>query len=178
MESPDLVLIARILADDDRHAFAELVRRHETMLCGFLTRLTNDACLADDLAQEAFVEAYRNLSKFSGKSTFSTWLLGVGYNRFRQHKRRNTLPETTTDLPDVEDEGADSASRGTESDVLAAIAKLGEDQRAAIELCYVQGLSHEEAAKVLNCPLGTLKTNILRAKEKLKTHLAAYALHA
>lgn len=178
MDSPDLVLLARILADDDRHAFAELVRRHEVMLCGFLSRLTNDTFLADDLAQETFVEAYRNLGKFSGKSTFSTWLLGVGYNRFRQYKRRNPNPETTTDMPDAEDEGADAASRGTEADVQAAIAKLGEDQRAAIELCYVQGLSHEEAASVLHCPLGTLKTNILRAKEKLKTHLAAYALHA
>jgi RNA polymerase sigma-70 factor (ECF subfamily) len=178
METPDFILIARVLADDDRQAFAELVRRHEVMLCGFLTRLTNDSFLADDLAQETFVEAYRNLGKFSGKSTFSTWLLGVGYNLFRQYKRRKPTPETATDMPDTEDEEADSASRGTEVDVQAAIAKLGEDQRAAIELCFVQGLSHEEAANVLHCPLGTLKTNILRAKEKLKTHLAAYALHS
>lgn len=175
MELSDTELIARVLAYDDRHAFAELVKRHQSMLRGFLRRVTNDAFLADDLAQEAFVEAYRNLGKFGGKSAFSTWLLGIGYNRFRQWSRKKREEPMPENMPEAVDEGADASTRGTEADVRAAITKLGEDQRAALELCYVQGLTHDEAAKILNCPLGTVKTNILRAREKLKIHLAAYA---
>ena len=179
MEPPDTVLITRVLADDDRRAFAELVNRHRTMLYGFLRRLTNDAFLADDLAQEAFAEAYVNLRKFGGKSAFSTWLLGIGYNRFRHYLRKRHVWETTDEnLPETADENTSAVPHDVKTDMRAAIAGLGEDQRAAIELCYGQGLSHEEAARVLNCPIGTVKTNILRAKENLKTYLAVYAVHA
>ena len=176
MDLSDKVLVARVVADGDCHAFAELVRRHQSMLRGFLRRLTNDAFLADDLAQEALVEAYNNIGKFRDQSTFSTWLLGVGYNRFRHSRRRMRELEMPENMPEAEDSAVNPQARGTSADVESALAKLGADQRAALELCYGHGLSHEEAASVLDCPVGTLKTNILRAREKLKSHLAAYAV--
>ena len=178
MELSDTELIARVMADDDRHAFAQLVKRHQSMLRGFLRRVTDDAFLADDLAQEAFVKAYKNLGKFGGESTFSTWLLGIGYNCYRQWRRRKREVEMPENMPEAVDENSNVDSRGTEADVRAAIAKLGADQRVVLELCYGQGLSHDEAARVIGCPLGTLKTNILRAREKLKVFLEAYSANA
>jgi RNA polymerase sigma-70 factor, ECF subfamily len=178
VELSDTVLIARVLSFDDRHAFAELVKRHQSMLRGFLRRVSGDAFLADDLAQEAFVEAYRNLGKFGGQSEFSTWLLGIGYNRFRQWRRKKREVEIPENMPEAADERADAEARGTAADVRAAIAKLNAEQRTALDLCYGQGLSHDEAAKVLGCPLGTIKSNILRAREKLKGYLAAYSANA
>jgi len=174
MEMSDPVLVVRTLAGDDR-AFEELVRRHHSKLRGFLRRLTGDAFIADDLAQESFAEAYDNLEKFGGRSSFSTWLLGIGYNQFRHHRRKRREARMPDNLPEPADENADPGLRGTEADVRAAVAGLGEDARAAVELCYGHGLSHEEAAEVLHWPLGTLKSRLAQAKEKLKISLAAYA---
>ncbi len=177
MEMPDTVLVARALVGDD-NAFAELVRRHQSKLRGFLRRLTGDVFLADDLAQEAVAEAYENLEKFSGKSSFSTWLLGIGYNRFRHHRRKKSEAPMPENLPEPADEGADPDLRGTEEDVRAAVARLAGEERTVIELCYGHGLSHEEAAGILHWPVGTLKTRLAQAKQKLKIHLAAYATHS
>jgi RNA polymerase sigma-70 factor (ECF subfamily) len=174
MEMPDTVLVARALAGDD-NAFAELVRRHQSKLRGFLRRLTGDDFLADDLAQEAVAEAYENLEKFSGKSSFSTWLLGIGYNRFRHERRKRREVRLPENQPEPADEEADPGLRGTEEDVRAAVAALAEEERTAVELCYGHGLSHAEAAELLHCPVGSLKTRLARAKEKLKNHLSAYA---
>lgn len=184
MSVSDLDLIARVLADDDRHAFATLVRTHQSAVRGFLRRLTGgDHARADDLAQETFLEAYRNLGKFRGGSAFGTWLHGIAYNRFRNSRRR--------EKPTVEWSGesapADLAA-GTEThvpaasgasdlrhDLALALTRLSPAEQSAIHLCYTEGLSHEEAASVLTCPLGTLKTHVLRGKEKLRTYLRAWA---
>ena len=174
MEMPDTDLVARALAGDDR-SFEELVRRHQSKLRGFLRRLAGDDFIADDLAQEAVAEAYDNLEKFSGKSSFSTWLLGIGYNQFRHHRRKRREVGMPDSLPEPTDESADPERRGAEEDVRAAVARLDQAERTAVELCYGHGLSHEEAAGILRCPVGTLKTRLARAKEKLKNHLAAYA---
>ena len=178
MQLTDTDLIARVLADDDRHAFAELIRRHQSALRGFMRRLTDgDAALADDLAQEACIEAYKSLWKFSGSSAFSTWLMGIGYNRFRQWRRKRR--EIAMDeVPENADENAATHERGVELDVREAVGRLKPEERTALELCYGQGLSHDEAAQVLGCPLGTLKTHILRAKEQLRNFLAAYSANA
>jgi RNA polymerase sigma-70 factor (ECF subfamily) len=177
-------LIARVLAYDDRHAFGELVRQHQSAVRGFLRRLTGGRhALADDLAQETFVEAYRNLGRFHGESSFAAWLFGIAYNRFRSSRRRQR--ETVewsgeVALPDAV-AGHDttiSAAPATvdlQQDLAAALARLSADERSAIHLCYAEGLTHEEAAGVLGCPLGTLKTHVLRAKDKLRVHLRVWA---
>ena len=89
MDADDIDLIARVLAADDRHAFATLVRRHQEALRAFLTRLTRgDHARADDLAQETFIQAYHSLGRFAGGAQFRTWLLGIAYNQFRSAARR------------------------------------------------------------------------------------------
>jgi RNA polymerase sigma-70 factor (ECF subfamily) len=180
----DTDLIARVLAGDDRNAFGELVRQHKSAVRGFLRRLTGgDHALADDLAQETFLAAYRNLRKFRGGSALSTWLLGIAYNRFRDARRRqketvewtDTIA-TGTSAPEIETRAHPaSAAVDLQQDMAAAIEHLSADEQSALHLCYSEGLTHEEAAGVLGCPLGTLKTHVLRAKEKLRTHLRAWA---
>lgn len=133
--------------------------------------------LADDLAQEACIEAYRNLAKFKGDSAFETWLLGIGYNRFRQwcRKRRET---PVAEVPDRPDERTGTSDSDTNLDIREAVGRLRTEERTALELCYGRGLSHGDAADILGCPVGTLKTHILRAKEKLRILLAAYSAGA
>lgn len=184
MSLSDTDLIARVLVHDDRHAFGELVRQHQSAVRGFLRRLTGGRhALADDLAQETFLAAYRDLARFRGGSAFPTWLLGIAYNQFRSSRRRERETiEWTGEVPAAAAlpgyEGtvpAASAAVDLQQDLAAALAQLSSDERAAIHLCYAEGLTHEEAAGVLGAPLGTVKTHVLRAKEKLRRLLHAWA---
>jgi RNA polymerase sigma-70 factor (ECF subfamily) len=85
----DADLVARVLLDDDHHAFAELVRNHQSAVRGLLRNLTRgDAATADDLAQEAFLRAYKNIRSFRGEAKFSTWLYRIAYNCFREDARK------------------------------------------------------------------------------------------
>lgn len=181
----DAQLIARVVVQDDRHAFSELVRRHQSAVRAMLRRLTaGNHALADDLAQETFLLAYRNLRSFRQEAKFSTWLYRIATNAFFAHNRKRTeellgddtnalVEEESNPLADVGGDHARSAS--LRIDMERALAVLSEGERAAIVQCYHNDLSHEEAAYVLGCPVGTVKTHILRAKQKLKTSLAAWA---
>lgn len=182
--SRDTELVARVLASDDRHAFDELVRQHQSAVRGFLRRLTGGRhALADDLAQETFLEAYRNLARFRGEATFGAWVLGIAYNRFRTARRRQRETVEWTGEIGANDvaagqETATAAAAATvdlQQDLAAALARLSADEQSAIHLCYAEGLTHEEAAGVLGCPLGTVKTHVLRAKDKLRAYLRAWA---
>ena len=179
MSPDDHDLIARTLVDADQAAFGELVRRHQSRVRGFLRRLAHgDSALADDLAQEAFVEAHRHLVNYRGASTFSTWLLGIAYNRYRNHRRRADQRvewvRADDELPAAPHPSAGS-SADFRQDLQAALARLPADEQSAVHLCLVMGLSHGEAADVLSLPLGTLKTLVLRGKEKLRNYLQAWS---
>ena len=184
----DAELIARAVVGDDRHAFAELVRRHQSAVRACLRRLTaGNHALADDLSQETFVLAWRNLKSFRQEARFSTWLYRIATNCWLAdaRKRKETLlgdnDETIAD--DDDDDGTASGTgggdhaRGTalKVDMERALAVLSEGERAAIVQCYHNDLSHEEAAFVLGCPVGTVKTHVHRAKQKLKVALASWA---
>jgi RNA polymerase sigma factor (sigma-70 family) len=169
-------LIARVFACDDREAFGELVRQHQSAVRGFLRQLTRgDNAWADDLAQETFLQAYRGIARFRGGSAFRTWLLGIAHNQFRNARRRQReLPQEN--MPDAIDESVAPPTRQTElrHDLTAALRQLSGDEQTALHVCYQQGLTHEEAADVLSWPLGTVKTHVARAKEKLRTLLAVW----
>src|SRR2546430_801777 len=93
MAAPDAELIVRVLSEDDRHAFGELVRRHQSQVRGLLRQLSSDAALADDLAQETFLRAHRSLHQFRGGARFSSWLYRIAYNAFLAHVRKPALPQ-------------------------------------------------------------------------------------
>jgi RNA polymerase sigma-70 factor (ECF subfamily) len=173
----DAVLVARVLAGDDRHAFAELTRRHQSPVRTLLRRLTrNDRALSDDLAQDTFIQVYRNLAQFRGDAKFATWIYRIAYNTFLAHAR-SAHPEEALpgQLPEDDSGPSFTQTSAMKMDLARALATLSEAERAAIIQCYYQDLSHEEAAYVLGCPLGTVKTNVLRAKQKLRAVLAAWS---
>lgn len=175
MSFTDADLIARVLAHEDHNAFGELVRRHQSPVRAFLTRLTRgDAHRADDLAQETFLKAWQKLQTFRGTAKFSTWLFGIAFNEFRSAARqRKELSLEEMDEPPAEASSpAASAGSHLRLDLTAALQLLNCSERAAVVLCCQNGLSHEEAALVLDCPLGTVKTNVLRGREKLKRQLS------
>jgi RNA polymerase sigma-70 factor (ECF subfamily) len=184
----DAELIARVVVSDDRHAFSELVRRHQSAVRATLRRLTaGNHALADDLAQDTFMLAFRNLGAFRQESKFSTWLYRIATNAYLADARKRKEELLGDRADDVADDEGDDASPGEAGgpdparaatlslDMERALALLSEGERAAIVQCYHNDLSHEEAAQVLNCPIGTVKTHILRAKQKLKSRLAAWA---
>lgn len=174
MSFTDTDLIVRVVSREDHNAFGELVRRYQSPVRAFLTRMTRgDSHLADDLAQETFLKAWKKLSSYRGGARFSTWLFGIAINEFRAAARsqKEIAADDLDDSPEPQIAAADSGSR-LRLDLTEALKHISSDERAAILLCCQNGLSHEEAAEALGCPLGTVKTNILRGKEKLKRHLA------
>jgi RNA polymerase sigma-70 factor (ECF subfamily) len=192
MASPpdsDAALIARAVVQDDRHAFAELVRRHQSTVRACLRKLTaGNHALADDLAQETFVLAWRNLKSFRQEARFSTWLYRIATNCWLADARKRKEELLGDAGGDGDDESMAAAlgeatpdhARGAalKMDLERAMAALSEGERAAIVQCYHNDLSHEEASYVLGMPVGTVKTHILRGKQKLKIALAAWAPQA
>jgi RNA polymerase sigma factor (sigma-70 family) len=172
--SSEAGLIRRTVEHDDPAAFGELVRQHQSAVRTFLRHLhREDHALADDLAQETFLQAYRALGAFRGASAFSTWLLGIAYNQSRNARRRRQFAP----LPIEEQElatPAESHAADWRHDLAAALQHLSTDERLALHVCYQQGLTHEEAAALLDWPLGTVKTHVARGKEKLREHLAVW----
>jgi RNA polymerase sigma factor (sigma-70 family) len=173
VELTDAELVARVLVDDDQHAFGELVRRHQSPVRGLLRQLTRtDIALADDLAQQTFLRAYKNIRSFRGEARFSTWLYRIAYNCFREDARRRK------ELVGIDEEQLQTqqdpqvANPALRHDLMRALSLLPLNERSAVLLCCQNGLSHDEAARVLEIPLGTVKTNVLRGREKLKRMLA------
>jgi RNA polymerase sigma-70 factor (ECF subfamily) len=168
--------VARVLAHDDRHAFAVLVRRHQSVVRHLLRRLTcGDAARADDLAQEAFLRAFRGLHTLQDGDQFKPWLCRIAYRAFLSHaSKRQEQP--------LEDQGAvlapDQCAAGRAAlrhDLGRAMHHLAPTERAALALAYGNEATREEIAAVLDCPVATIKTHILRGKDKLRRALSAWA---
>jgi RNA polymerase sigma-70 factor (ECF subfamily) len=180
MSFSDADLIARVLADDDRHAFAELVRRNQSAVRGLLRKLSGgDQGRADDLAQETFLRAYRGLPGFSGETRFSAWLLRIAYRAFLSDLRIRKKAPIAAEEPDLDapapGEGEPLAEGAAlRHDLSRAMGRLRPEERVALALTYGQDISHEEAAAILEWPLGTLKTQVARAKAHLRKCLLDY----
>jgi RNA polymerase sigma-70 factor (ECF subfamily) len=171
--SADAELIARVLASDDHAAFGALVQRHQSAVRRFLRHLSRDDALADDLAQETFVQAYRRLDRYRAQAAFVTWLLGIAHNHWRNARRRGGFVVLPTEgrEPAVD---CDTATADLRHDLASALRTLSADEQLALHVCYGQGLTHEDAAALVGWPLGTVKTHLARGKEKLRHHLAAW----
>ncbi len=176
MDLDDAALVARVVANDDRHAFSQLVRRHQSMVRGHLRRLTGgDEHLADDLAQEAFLRGYRGIGGFRGQAKFSSWMVRIATNVYLSHRRRHAVPYACeTDIADPTAESA--AGRSVfRHDLERAMTTLPETERIALSLAYADDATHEDIASIMQMPVGTVKSAILRAKEKLRKKLRAWA---
>ena len=164
----DEELVRRATGNDGRQAFAMLVARHQSDVRSTLRRLTRgDAARADDLAQEAFVKAWRSLGDFRGDSSFRTWMYRIAYRTFLSEVRRNE-PQTE----EVEEHhaiaGDGHEAREFMEDFDAAMQQLGAAQRDAVHFALQRGFSHPEIADIMGIPIGTVKTHILRGRQKLQ----------
>lgn len=165
----DQALVARVLLADDRRAFEQLMRRHHGMVRAQLRRLVNgDQGKADDLAQEAFLLAWRKLHQFRGDAAFSTWLYRVAYTCFLQAHRKKAWPPGGGEPAPV----PDTPNLHLRLDVERAMQRLSQAEQAVLLHCVQLGLSHSDAAYVLSMPLGTVKSHAARGKEKLRALLA------
>jgi RNA polymerase sigma-70 factor (ECF subfamily) len=169
-DADDLELVSRAVAEVDTRAFGELVRRHQSRIRGFLRRMARDADLADDLAQDCFVQAWEKLHTFSGKGSFAGWLLRIAYTTFLQAKRRSSrygeILETVRETPG--EERAVPAESEDAGDLEKLLAVLDEQERAVMILSYAFGMSHREIGESTGLPVGTVKSLIFRGKDKIR----------
>lgn len=166
--------IARAAAGD-RAAFAVLVQAHQAYLRQFLRRLTRGQQeWADELAQEAFLAAWRGLPGFRGEARFRSWLTRLAFNHYLRQRQTQAPVEALDEPPEAADSDFAPAA-GARLDLARALAQLREPEREAILMCFYAELSHAEAAEALGWPLGTLKTQVLRGRARLRELLGAPA---
>ncbi|MGB8602630.1 MAG: sigma-70 family RNA polymerase sigma factor [Rhizomicrobium sp.] len=162
--------LAAKAAAGDSVAFAALVRQHQSHLRGFLMRMTKgNAALADDLAQETFLEAFRKIGQY-GTGSFFGWLCAIAYSRYLMQARKRTLESLDEAAEAAIPDEAPGAERTATAriDLERAMAQLAPPQRAALTLCFALGMTNEEAASAMGVPLGTLKSHVNRGREKLQ----------
>ncbi|MEW6984542.1 RNA polymerase sigma factor [Colwelliaceae bacterium 6471] len=162
-------LIAKVLISNDQQAFSQLVKHYQSPLRQYCRRLSApDHSLADDIAQETFIQAYRKLNLYAGKAKFQSWLFRIAYFQFLQHLRKTKVyDELDGDAAYISPDllGADKR------DIESAMVKLKASERACITLQYSFGYTHEEISEILDVPTGTIKSHIKRGKEKLSALL-------
>jgi len=167
--------VVRRAAAGARPAFAELVRRHQGKVRGLLLRLCGDRTLADDLAQEVFLRAYRGLCGFEGRASFGTWLYRISYNAYLNHSTRvrkySALPDGYDSATAAPEDALSPPRSDLRRDLDGAVAQLPERYRGVVVLYYMQDLSYPEIAEILELPLGTVKTHLHRAKRLLRARL-------
>jgi RNA polymerase sigma-70 factor (ECF subfamily) len=152
----------------DRTAFGQLVARHQAGIRALSRRLARSAADGDDVAQAAFLTAWRRRSTWRGGS-FRSWVCAIAYREFLHGRRRQA------DQAEVEKIAGESGAGGERIDLIRAMSALDANERGAVALCLGAGLSHGEAALAMEAPLGTVKSWVLRGRAKLQKALAAYA---
>jgi RNA polymerase sigma-70 factor (ECF subfamily) len=166
------VVICAMAGDDD--AFGELVRRRQSSIRQLFRRLCRDPALADDLAQQTFLQAWRNVDTLKSPAAFGGWLRRLAINTWLQKVRAERTLMSTTDLDELPDQGAQPTVT-EQLDLDSALATLPADVRLCIILAYAERMSHREICEAVGLPLGTVKSHITRGAARLRQLLGAYA---
>lgn len=183
-DDSDQQLVERVQAGD-KAAFDLLVRKYQHRVLKLVGRFVSDAAEAEDVAQEAFLKAYRALASFRGDSAFYTWLYRIAINTAKNALVSNRRRPVDFDLDLQDPEQYDRHARLKESDtpegvllteeirnvVERAMEQLPEDLRTAIILRELEGMSYEEIAEAMDCPVGTVRSRIFRAREAIDRKL-------
>jgi len=181
----DKVLVERVQRGD-KQAFDTLVLKYQHKIVSLVSRYVSDPAEAMDIAQEAFIKAYRAIRNFRGDSAFYTWLYRIAINTAKNHlvSMSRRPPASDVDAQEAEQFGGQSRLKESgspehellrgeiESTIREAIAQLPEDLRTAITLREMEGMSYEEIAKTMDCPIGTVRSRIFRAREAIDSKLA------
>jgi RNA polymerase sigma-70 factor (ECF subfamily) len=180
----DLLLVERTVAGDAR-AFELLVIKYQRRVQRLIGRMVRDSDLVEDIAQETFIRAYRALHQFRGDAQFYTWLYRIAVNTAKKFlldlKRNPVVSESSLKSADEEDETSRAGNEPTTDEtpesvlaareiaavVNAAMEVLPEDLRQAVTLREIEGLTYEEIAQVMDCPIGTVRSRIFRAREAI-----------
>ncbi|HDP89044.1 MAG TPA: RNA polymerase sigma factor RpoE [Thioalkalivibrio sp.] len=180
----DLELVKRVQAGDKK-AFDVLVLKYQHKIVNLVSRYVHDPHTAQDVAQEAFIKAYKGLARFRGDSAFYTWLYRIAINTAKNYlvAQSRRTPTTDVDAQEAEQYGGDSAlkeyasperqllSEEIEKTIFDAIEALPDDLRTAITLRELEGMSYEEIAEAMDCPIGTVRSRIFRAREAIDRRL-------
>ena len=156
----------------DRDAFAELVLRRQSWIRNLMRRCCNDIALADDLAQEVFLQAWRKIRHLRQPNSFAGWLKRLAINIWLQYLRTNDALHDADDY--YETMGVQPAATGVAVDLDRALATLSSRVRLCIVLSYHDGMTHAEIADLIDLPLGTVKSHIRRGTQHLQQILSAY----
>ena len=181
----DQQLVERVQRGD-KHAYELLVTKYQRRLARLISRFVRDQSEVEDVTQEAFIKAYRALPTFRGESAFYTWLYRIGINTAKNYllalKRRaptNTLLDTE-ETEGYEDAGLLQEVSTPENELMSkqvidvvnsSLQELPDDLRTALTLREMEGMSYEEIAEVMNCPIGTVRSRIFRARETIAEKL-------
>ena len=170
----------------DKQAFGLLVEKYQRKLARLLSRFVRDPAEVEDVTQEAFIKAYRALPKFRGDSAFYTWLYRIGINTAKNYLMaagRRAPTSTGVDSEEAEslEEGEQLRDINTPESLLlsreigdtvnATMESLPEELRTAIQLREIEGMSYEDIAQIMNCPIGTVRSRIFRAREAIAEQL-------
>ena len=169
------VELAALAAAGGRAEFGELVRRHGAAVRGLLRRMGADPAAADDVAQDAFLRAFENISEFRGEGTFAAWVKRIAARLYLKRSRRDAALVLEADPRKPEAEPAPLADAAGRIDLDEALKTLSPAERLCVSLCYGAGLSHSEVAETLQAPLGTIKSHVKRGLDKLKARLGSDA---
>lgn len=185
---PDFELVQRTVAGDHK-AFELLVLKYQRRIERLIGRMVRDVDLVEDIAQETFIRAYRALHQFRGEAQFYTWLYRIAVNTAKKAlvdmKRDPTVSEAAFRSNDEDDETSRSRSEPTSDEtpdsvlaarqiaaaVNAAMEDLPAELRQAVTLREIEGLSYEEIAEVMSCPIGTVRSRIFRAREAISVRV-------
>ena len=189
IDDTDLLLVERAKRGDQK-AFEMLVIKYQRRIQRLIARMVRDVDLVQDIAQETFIRAYRAMTQFRGDSAFYTWLYRIAVNTAKKAlvdlKRDPLVTESARaganddddetsrverELTDGETPEALLASKQIAQAVNAAMEALSNDLRQAITLREIEGLSYEEIAELMNCPIGTVRSRIFRAREAIALRL-------
>jgi RNA polymerase sigma-70 factor, ECF subfamily len=169
-----------------KHAFELLVAKYQRRLGRLISRFVRNASEAEDVTQDAFIKAYRALPAFRGDSAFYTWLYRIGINTAKNHlvaqgrRAPTSTPFDTDEAEDFEDASLlhevatpenELMSKQVVNVVNSSLQELPDDLRTALTLREIEGLSYEEIAEVMNCPIGTVRSRIFRAREAIAANL-------
>jgi RNA polymerase sigma-70 factor (ECF subfamily) len=167
-------LLALSIAGRDTAAYGELVRRHQSRVRGFLRRLCRNDALADDLAQDCFVRAWERLASFRGAGSLASWLMQIAYREFLQSRRKSQRYGEVLDEYGRAGVGTlvGPSDAGGGEDLEKMLGVLSDDERAVMILSYSYGMSHREIGQSIGMPVGTIKSHIHRAKQRIRVAFA------
>ncbi len=167
----DISLVTQVAVFHNKRAFDQLVRKYQSPVRRFfLNQTLGDEQLSDDLAQDTFIKAYVNITKFRGMSSFSTWLMRIAYNVFYDHVR-SQHPSEDIDTSKTVARQTTSGSDSLKMDIYAALALLKPDERSCITMQLIDGYPIDQISKITGIPENTVKSHLKRGKDKMANYL-------